>query len=471
MRNDAFDSKQFNENRQNYEKAIEKGEHIFLDADDLSELADYYQLHNSFDKAKEVSQYALKLFPQSDSILLLNANITLTTDGDLEEAKKYIEAVGNKNDVEYHLINAEIMLFEGENLNTDKYLQEVYHSLPKNERAPFILDVCELFIIHNYIDIAEKWHKKYLGDDEDHLELSARIHFAHADYNKCINILNSLLDNHPYEEFLWCMLAKAQYMISDFDGAISSCDFAIAIEPENSEALQIKAYTLYTLENYTDAIEYYMRYLRIFPNDIKCNEYIAFCYIQTSKPDKAIPHLLSVIDSYKEDIEEKNEVYRSLAFAYSGINETDKAIEALDNIDYDWKSAAYIDMLKGHIYLENGRKEEAINHFELAILNSTESPEILIDIALSLSDNGYYENAYKIATFYMNQTSVNDAKGQAVYALISYRLGKHQDFLMALKNAVDNDPDVAKSILLDIFPEGLHPEEYYQYAIKKKIKK
>ena len=68
----------------------------------------------------------------------------------------------------------------------------------------------------------------------------------------------------------------------------------------------------------------------------------------------------------------------------------------------------------------------------------------------------------------MNQTSVNDAKGQAVYALISYRLGKHQDFLMALKNAVDNDPEVAKSILLDIFPEGLHPEEYYQYAIKKK---
>ena len=60
-----FDTDDFRELLESYETSIEAGHPVFMDADDLVDIADYYNAHDDYDKAVEVIDYALELYPRA----------------------------------------------------------------------------------------------------------------------------------------------------------------------------------------------------------------------------------------------------------------------------------------------------------------------------------------------------------------------------------------------------------------------
>jgi tetratricopeptide (TPR) repeat protein len=58
-----FDSKEFRDLLSEYEQATESGSPVFLDADELAEIADYYQMTGLPDKADKAINLALSLSP------------------------------------------------------------------------------------------------------------------------------------------------------------------------------------------------------------------------------------------------------------------------------------------------------------------------------------------------------------------------------------------------------------------------
>ena len=62
---DYFNSEDFKELLDNYESARQVGEQPFLDADDLVDLADYYNYMGEGDKAVEAIDHALNLYPDA----------------------------------------------------------------------------------------------------------------------------------------------------------------------------------------------------------------------------------------------------------------------------------------------------------------------------------------------------------------------------------------------------------------------
>ena len=55
--------------------------------------------------------------------------------------------------------------------------------------------------------------------------------------------------------------------------------------------------------------------------------------------------------------------------------------------------------------------------------------------------------------------------GYAYLATCCYELGKTDEFLECLKKAAINTPSDLKMLLGRLFPEGMKPEDYYQYLI------
>ena len=62
---DYFNSEDFKELLDSYETALQAGEQPFMDADDLVDLADYYNYNGEGDKAAEAIERALDLYPDA----------------------------------------------------------------------------------------------------------------------------------------------------------------------------------------------------------------------------------------------------------------------------------------------------------------------------------------------------------------------------------------------------------------------
>ena len=60
-----FGSEEFRELLDSYETAVADGNYPFIDADDLVDIADYYNMSGDYDRAMAVVDYALQLYPNA----------------------------------------------------------------------------------------------------------------------------------------------------------------------------------------------------------------------------------------------------------------------------------------------------------------------------------------------------------------------------------------------------------------------
>ncbi|MDE7089716.1 MAG: hypothetical protein K2O54_06315, partial [Prevotella sp.] len=61
--NEYFDSEEFRELLADYETSIDAGLPVFMDANELAEIADYYQMSEEYEKAEDAITLALSLSP------------------------------------------------------------------------------------------------------------------------------------------------------------------------------------------------------------------------------------------------------------------------------------------------------------------------------------------------------------------------------------------------------------------------
>ena len=104
-------------------------------------------------------------------------------------------------------------------------------------------------------------------DLPDYKELKGRIALGQGNYKCSEHIFEELLDEDPYSNHFWNRLAAAQLMDEKINDSITSSEFAIAINPEDDEALLNKANGLFRLGRYEDALEYYRRFTKLCPED------------------------------------------------------------------------------------------------------------------------------------------------------------------------------------------------------------
>ena len=90
-----FDSEEFREILEEYERAVNTGQPVFMDADELAEIADFYQMQGQMEEAEAAIRLALSLSPGAIAPLTYRIHEALY-EGDVETAKDYLNQILDK---------------------------------------------------------------------------------------------------------------------------------------------------------------------------------------------------------------------------------------------------------------------------------------------------------------------------------------------------------------------------------------
>lgn len=463
-----FDSEEFREMLANYENAIDTGMPVFMDADELADIADYYQMQNELDKAEEAITQALSLSPGAIAPITYRIHEALYN-GNTQQAWEWLEQIVEKSEPDYIYNRAEILLAEGKVEEADRYLRDEFRNVPPDEYQDYVIDVANIYSDYGYNQKAMEWIVRAHHEDSlDYQELIGRTLFGLGKYKDSEKVFTKLIDKDPFSKRYWNALASAQFMEEDYSGAIQSSEYAIAIDPEDPDGLIAKANGLFRLNNFAQALDYYERYSEQLPNDEFSLLYQGTCLTNLNRPEEAVVRLKKALEIGGKQSPYYNDIIQELAFVYGDEGQTERAIKLLDEVN-DNCDPVQIELLKGHLLLADEDLIGAEEHFRKAIITTDNFNETFLHIIVSFYDNHYFDAAYQLCLKYFAMAGDDNINGYAYMALCCYELKRYDEFLRYLKKACELNPRECRAVLCQIFPEELEPENYYDY-IKDKMK-
>lgn len=474
MENDQyFSSDIFLKKLKLYEDAINQRKSIYLESDELTDIAEYYHINGYLDKAIDTIDYALALFPGSTLPLVFKSRVELIKNNDAKKAFFYAELIEEKSDLEYYYIKAEIWIFNKELETAESFLKNIYKSLDDEYKEDFSIDIAQL-----YCDYGEYIHADYWlnfsteKDSPEYREMKGKIAMSKGNYEESERIFQELLDEDPYSSPYWNQLSSSQFMHNNISGAIESSEFSIAINPEDEEALLNKANGMFSLGNFEEALKFYKRFSEHHQIDetgemlqgitlthLERNDEALKCFQQAEL--KATPNSSNLV-----------EIYQEMAFTLSKLNRLDEALEYVEKgllLSQTDKNELLV--LKGHLLLEHGNIEEAQRSFMHALKESNNAPIIYFRVAVSVYDNGYINLAYYMFNKLIEIAPTEWTEGYAYLAICCHLLNKEEEFKEILAKVSIINPTEARSVLGHLFPTDLSPNLYYDYYINKEKEK
>lgn len=465
---DYFDSEEFRTTLDSYEESVRTGHPLYLDADDLADIADYYHFTGEDRQADEVIDYALSLYPNSTLPNVYRAREELNK-GDVDAAQKHVDSIEQKDDPEFHYIQVELLLARDKVEEADRYLRQYLRTIAPEEYQDFVMDVANIYFDYGLNEKAYEWLMRTKGNNSnDFKELMARTLFGLGKYKDSARIFNELIDKNPYSKRYWNGLANAQFMNEDFSGSVNSSEYAIAIDPDDPDSLINKANGLYRLGNFEEAIRYYDRYGEMASPDEFSLLHKGSSLVNLNQYDTGLQTLKDAVEICPKDSPFLPQIYQELAFCCSALGQLDEALDYIErtrDLDCD-----HIDMLvlKGHILLEHSHIHEAEEVFKNAMIRSEEDPLVILRILVSLYDNKYVKAAYEMfKKFFALIVNEDFNQGYSYMALCCWDLNFTEEFLMYLRLAVERNPREARQVLGHLFPEEMAAKDYYQYMYNK----
>ena len=328
-----FDSEGFKQILRQYEESVKSGHPVYMDADDLADIADYYHYEGRMEEAADAIELALQFNPDAIGPLLYKAREALSW-GDFDLAREYAERIRIVDSTEYLYLSGEILICEGKAEEADELFRKQFLELPPDEQMDYVYDVANLFAEYNDYNKSFEWIARSQGDDSDDFkELMARTLFGIGKYEDSGRLFNELLDHNPYSKVYWNALANAQFMSEDYGASITSSEYAIAIDPNDTESILTKANGLYHLENYEEALAYYEKYSEKNNTDEFGYLHQGTCLINLGRYDAAVGRLLIAEEKAPVGSRYLPEIYQELAFAYSELKKPEMALGYLDKTE------------------------------------------------------------------------------------------------------------------------------------------
>lgn len=462
-----FDSKEFRNLLSQYETSVKTAFPIFMDVDDLTDIADYFHYIGQESEADVLIDKILELHPNAMGPIIYKVHQALEND-DSNKAREIADQIIDKDSIDYLLLVGEILLAEQKIQQAEKLFSNNLSRIEADEVNDYVFDVANLFVDYSQFDKAMIWVMRCeKRKSPEQMELVARILFGLGNYPESERIFNELIDTDPYSVSYWNSLANAQYMQKKYNEAITSSEFAMAISPEDADGLLMKANCLCQIGEHQEAEILYQRYLKNHPDDLQAQLTYGTCLILLGKKGEGIAMLENVQEKLPKDSPLLTECYEELAFAYSDLHMPENALFYLDKTDE--LDCDHIDMkvIKGHILLANKRVKEAQNLFQEAVLESKNDPKVILRVIISAYDNHYLNATYNMLYSFLSTYGDKVVDGYAYMALCCWDLKKYDECLAYLKKAIAVNPNEVRQVLSDLFPPELDLKDYRTYLLDK----
>lgn len=494
-----------------YEKALSTQTSCYLDADDFVDISAYYLDHDEVDKALIVTDKGLAIHSTDTEILIMRANALLLLHR-LDEAEQIISSLSPNDNVDVLYVKAQLLCAKNSDLETANRLFEQWIASEENtfkessqleededEDEDEDFTFSEEDLREDYLHIAlsfdefcqnedtscpyiDRWIRRYLQrfpelgryDTDTNL---AELAYDWDLYHLVIKIYERLLDFNPYLKSGWAHLSEAQMLEGDYDNAIDSADFALAIDANDSIAKLSKGICFYNKGNYKDAIP--ILKWNYDTGDHNYDTQLAYCYHTTGDNPSALHYLEQAwqwaFHTTSLDDNEKAQIFYQIAEVYTIITVFDKAFLAINEALALKSDDLNFLMLKGEIALALGSETYAEKCFNEILERSDNILTSIYQIGVCYCNRSYYKKAFSIFHGLISSGLKGNAFPEmpntyAYLAITCINLGKYSEALAYLKEATTRSNTIVKNLFSEILPKDLPDADVYEY-IKKNFNK
>ena len=381
--------KELQEMAEQYEEARQNRQSIYLDAEDLADLADWYSVRQKGDMAQEVADYGLKLHPGNLSLMIEQAYLYLDED-DLEAAQQIADQL-DTNLTDVKILQAQIYIAD----NREDEASSLLATIDDKDDVDTMINVAYMYINTGLPHEALAWLKpgirKY-SDDEPFLSVLGDVYHGIKEHEKAIEVYNKLIDMNPYSAFYWFGLARCYFDLQMYDKAIEACDYAIVADEDFPDVYLMKGYAFFYLQNDVKALECFKKAGELGA--------VSKCFLDTlngltktaeKQWEEAIGYLRLALDEYD------NELIISRAMLYANIAVCYRKMGLMQMSDQYWKKAYETDpedpdayLLEGRMWLEEKQLEKSHECWKKA-LKYAPYAFTLNEIGMACIENHYFE--------------------------------------------------------------------------------
>lgn len=462
--NDIFDSEEFKDNLRLFSECEKSGKDCILPSMELTDIAEYYFEKGQVDHAREIAEYAVSLYPSAPEPNEFLARYYIIVRRDAATAQMYMDKVETYDELEDFTLAAEIKLFQ----QTDSSLQEAISILLRGEEEVdedqlqnYYIDAAHTLLDYNHVPEAKEWFEKLTDNgSSDYLELKARILYAEGHPKEAIEIIEKILDANPFNTDYWHILATTQINNGMYRDAVSSCDYAIAIDPDNSEAYLNKGNALFKLGEFEQAITCYETFSRMNDNELGLILQ-ARCHLCLKNVSQSLQLLRQAEERCTENYDNRIDILKDYAMTYASLGNSGEAMRYIDKLRQMGAEGQDIDLVEGGVYLSMRDFDKARDVLESGYIRSGKSTEYLFQAAVT-----YYENCYDVAAYMLfkevDKLMPEHPMTVAYLAVLSKSDGDREAFLSYLKRAMERCPDDLIFLLREDMPQGMSLEDFYK---------
>lgn len=430
-----FNDPEFLENLQRYEQAHENGEPIYMDAEDLTDIAEFYMTQNREEEANEAISLALSLHPDSIDPLIFLARQQMFHDN-LDEAIKIAESIPDQNDRETIFLWSELLIRSDKPKEALQFIVSKQEELDEDEES-FLYDAACIFTDYEY-------------------------------YDEAIKLLQGILNAHPYNASAWRTMAEAHVGKGDFLEALDDIEYCLAINPTYTQALMLKAHCLFHLNHLDQAHQIYKELQHTDPENGRLYYMDAITLANMEKFEKAKDCITTALKYTPEYDEDRIQVLLHKAYIESKCHNINEALGALEEamaLSKDEEEIEY-HLLMGEILLENNKEQEAAEEFEIAYNESKNKQQTLLTMGIAYAETMHYNTALSLLQSFSQEYKGKEGVIAIPYLAYCYkRIHDQENYLKYLRKAVSADREITEFLFAKDYP-SIQPEEYYLYAFK-----
>lgn len=349
-----------------YETAKAEHRSLYMDADDLADLADWYGVRQQPDIAMEVVDYGLRLHPNNNALLIEKGYLYLD-DYDTSRAQEIADGLDSSL-TEVKILQAQIHILNG---HTEQ-ARQLLDTIENKEELDTMINVSYMYINTHHPYDAYEWLKPGIGkynDDEPFMTVLGDTYYGMGMLDKAIGIYNGLIDQNPYSSPYWFGLARCYFDLQMYDKAIEACDYANLSDEEFPDAYMLKGHSFFYLQNEAKALENFKIAARLGAvSSCFINTFIGLGQVAREEWADAYTHLQKAIDAYEDEIAVGlSTLYANAALCLYKMGETSKSVEYWEMAHTENPDDAEAYLMEGKMYLDKQDLNKCQQCWEKAI--------------------------------------------------------------------------------------------------------
>ncbi|KAA6328075.1 Beta-barrel assembly-enhancing protease [termite gut metagenome] len=378
-----------------YEWMKSNNRNFYMDAEQLLDIAEWYESNDEPESAYDVLIHGLSLHPDHPDLLISLAYSYIDRE-QLEEAENIVGLIDDDYSVEVKMLKIELLFLQDKVSEAEMILDTI-----SEEDQNLYVDIAGLYIQIDNIPKGLLWFQKALAlnpDNEDVVWTIAECCSSIGRHEEAIHYYNQLIDKQPYSSDYWTGLAKVYFSQEQYDKTIEACDFALVGEGiiGLSDAHLFKAHSLSQLQNYTESIKEYHEVLDqegdFLPEYIYT--YIGSCYNEMGEWEQACIYYEKALQGVNAlEPEKEAETYMLFAFCHYKAGRLEKAQELCRIMEDLYPNTPEPYLLDGRIYFQNNDKENAARCWDYILNQKPDDVPFLVEMGEFCLDAGDYERA------------------------------------------------------------------------------